>query len=510
MEQLEHDGLGRTLSWTYSAIDVDAGQPVQGQWGDIYCNGVWSAACSKPLFEMHMRYDIQDRVVSYAKAFGHPVVSPSTSNHERRWKGYGYNGRGFLSKEWEASNISLGALNAIPHHLNTDADADVAQFSNSQSGTGWNWERDVTGDLTSISMESNPSIKRWEHENSQGGGERLVGHQLETVKTAYQGNLTIQHDERGRVINDGMSTYWFDASDKLVASKSNVDTEREVYVYDAMGRMIQIIREDAGLNDALDEILVYDGWQMLASYQDGQLAWEATWGAGVDHLVEWRHVNATGGEVSYIPVRDRRQSIVGLWNTSTYKLEGLSEYTAQGHRTTLDQHEAVTCEEEGTGVVCDTLQGAFPFGFNTAWRSFRSGLYHMRHRWYSPILGQFASHDPLEYIDSPNMYSFASHDAVNRWDPLGLESITLADVIDDFTPVTRSYIKSKFEGEEDLKKIKIKPASASLLGMGGAFNPITNTIKLSESDYSNLVNSNMTQSLLEMLVHEATHAMIWE
>ena len=82
----------------------------------------------------------------------------------------------------------------------------------------------------------------------------------------------------------------------------------------------------------------------------------------------------------------------------------------------------MVCEEEGTGAVCESLGGAFPFGFNTAWRSSRTGLYAMRHRWYSPTLGEFLSHDPLEEVDSFNLYAFAAHDPINNWDPYGLRS----------------------------------------------------------------------------------------
>ena len=113
---------------------------------------------------------------------------------------------------------------------------------------------------------------------------------------------------------------------------------------------------------------------------------------------------------------------MALYDTEAFTLTALADYTAQGHRTELDSSEAVVCEEEGTGAVCESLGGAFPFGFNTAWRSSRTGLYAMRHRWYSPTLGEFLSHDPLEEVDSFNLYAFAAHDPINSWDPYGLRS----------------------------------------------------------------------------------------
>ncbi|QED26423.1 hypothetical protein FRD01_04000 [Microvenator marinus] len=40
------------------------------------------------------------------------------------------------------------------------------------------------------------------------------------------------------------------------------------------------------------------------------------------------------------------------------------------------------------------------------------------------------SHDPLEYIDSYNMYAFAALDPINFWDPWGLDAQELAEDID--------------------------------------------------------------------------------
>mgnify|MGYP006191519927 CR=1 FL=1 len=59
---------------------------------------------------------------------------------------------------------------------------------------------------------------------------------------------------------------------------------------------------------------------------------------------------------------------------------------------------------------------------NSLFRSPTTGLVYMRNRWYSPRLGQFVSHDPLEYVDSSNLYAFAAFDPINKWDPFGLES----------------------------------------------------------------------------------------
>ena len=123
-------------------------------------------------------------------------------------------------------------------------------------------------------------------------------------------------------------------------------------------------------------------------------------------------------------LRDERNSIVGLWNTQELTHVGL-EFSPAGRAVVRSDSEEVVCQEEGVGVHCLALDGRLPFGFNSAWRSPATGLYAMRHRWYSPRLGQFISYDPLGTIDSYNLYAFASFDPINGWDPWGLSNCSL-------------------------------------------------------------------------------------
>jgi len=91
----------------------------------------------------------------------------------------------------------------------------------------------------------------------------------------------------------------------------------------------------------------------------------------------------------------------------------------------LDPDGSILCDERAS--LDTTCSLPIPFGFNGMWRSDASGLSYMRNRWYSPQLAQFMSHDPLEYIDSYNLYAFATLDPVNFWDPWGLSGGHLAE-----------------------------------------------------------------------------------
>jgi RHS repeat-associated protein len=48
-----------------------------------------------------------------------------------------------------------------------------------------------------------------------------------------------------------------------------------------------------------------------------------------------------------------------------------------------------------------------------------TGLYYYRARYYSPRLGRFISHDPMDYSDGVNMYQFVRGNPVRYTDPFG-------------------------------------------------------------------------------------------
>lgn len=116
--------------------------------------------------------------------------------------------------------------------------------------------------------------------------------------------------------------------------------------------------------------------------------------------------------------------MVALFDDATGTLDRVMHYTPEGLSTHYDDAGQVLCNEEASLMVtCTELN--MPFGFNGMWRSNTTGLSHMRNRWYSPQLGQFMSHDPLEYIDSYDLYAFAKLDPINFWDPWGLSGGSL-------------------------------------------------------------------------------------
>ena len=190
----------------------------------------------------------------------------------------------------------------------------------------------------------------------------------------------------------------------------------EVHHYDAQGRLVYTERGQAA------ERFVHDGDQKVAMLDGtGALVWQAAWGPGLDELVWWRDVQAGQG---YLALGDGQKSVVGLWHQRDASLSHARSFDALGRATLWNPDESAGCEELGADEVCDwqPSQARFGFGWHSAWRSPLTGLVQMRQRWYSPGLGQFLSPDPLEYVDSHNLWAFAGQDPINGWDPFGLSS----------------------------------------------------------------------------------------
>jgi RHS repeat-associated protein len=127
-----------------------------------------------------------------------------------------------------------------------------------------------------------------------------------------------------------------------------------------------------------------------------------------------------------VVIPDHRNSVAATIDMDTHSVYRLARYTPEGLLTVLEDDGTVICAE-GADLTVNCKGPDMPFAFNGMWRSEVSGLSYMRNRWYSPHLAQFMSHDPLEYIDSYNLYAFASLDPINFWDPWGLGAKQLVD-----------------------------------------------------------------------------------
>ncbi|MBL8909988.1 MAG: RHS repeat-associated core domain-containing protein [Archangium sp.] len=160
-----------------------------------------------------------------------------------------------------------------------------------------------------------------------------------------------------------------------------------------------------------------DGLQMVQSYNDGTggaLGWNATWGVGLDALIS---VEKSGTE--YFALDDGKGSVVG-WVQGA-DVVARAEYTPEGRGTYTKATTGAVCAETG-GTRCGGNHLDLPFGFHSALQSRVSGLLYFRNRWYSSETQQWLSQDPLDAVDSFDLYAFNAFDSVNNIDPLGLDA----------------------------------------------------------------------------------------
>ena len=430
-ESREFDAFGRSLSRTYSAVDLDSsGQPISSTWGDAYCGGSWDPECADPLLRIDMVRNVIGQIGSLKWSFGHPFIDSqgqlaTGETHAAPWRGYLYDRRGSLSAVWEHAGITNPVDDSTLWSLNHSlTNADVDNLGNQYAAAeAWDWIRDTkVGSLSAILDRDDVDPPRWVSttSNTVSGTTRAPGHRLGSVEID-QTSYVLSHDQAGRVSSAmGMTMEW--GPQGRLARVSDGTGTLEVYLYDADGKLTAIKLSPS----VMLEEFVYDGDQMVAAFDgSANLSWEAVWGGKQDQLLMWHDVYS--GDEGHIPLVDHRNSVVATWDKADERIEELARYTAQGRLTLKDFKEAPTCQEPGNpGTICGNPSG-MPFGFNSQYRSGQTGFVYMRNRWYAPRLGQLLSHDPLGYVDSYNLYAYVAFDPINGWDPYGLSNQGFVD-----------------------------------------------------------------------------------
>lgn len=414
-ERKKLDGFGKPFHLDFRVIDVlSNGQPAfQGE-GSTYCNGVWNPAkCGQSLLAIDIIRDALGRVGALQWQYGHQLSKPAQS-HPRNWRGYAYTPEGYLGAVWEKNGMT-GTLNHVPNYLMTKTH--IQNFGNQIGAERWDYLRE-TNVGSPLSIDNAQSGKsRW---RIPPNSPRTEGHQLTAVELNGS-KYNILHNGLGQIESFGSLHFAYHPYLHQLGAVRDNSAFLEFYLFDAEGRLVSTIQNPGKTSNQKQAYYLYDGLQMAVSFdENAQPQWLATWGPGLDHLIEWTDFAGSGGKT--IPLSDHRNSIVSLWQPGVRQLTGLTEYTPEGRIITLDTGYSQVCSEESSGGVCPVANmPGLPFGFSSAWRSGMTGLVWMRNRWYAPALGQFLSHDPAGPVDSYNLYGYVGFDPVNYFDPMGRE-----------------------------------------------------------------------------------------
>ena len=207
---------------------------------------------------------------------------------------------------------------------------------------------------------------------------------------------TMQYDNCGNLISDGLHTYQYNWNNLLVSVDNGATA---TYTYDAFHRRVSKTTAEGTTN------YIYDGNKILEERDaSNQLSASYIYGAmGADDVVRMRRDG-----VDYFFHTDRMESVMAVTDAAGDVVERYSYdpfgrptiYNAQG--SILDQ-SAIGNSRLFTGREYDS----------------ETGLYHYRMRTMNPELGRFHQYDPLYYAGSMNLYAYVDNRPTFYTDPTG-------------------------------------------------------------------------------------------
>jgi len=261
--------------------------------------------------------------------------------------------------------------------------------------------------------------------------------------------LSLTYDNNGNLTDDGICTYKYDAWNRLVevqrkaVSVSDAKYARVArYTYDGLGR--RIVKEMTNCASRGDWVEVqgqqkpttfyyyYAGWQLLevrngSDQAERQFVWGATY---IDEAIvmdvdtdndgdcldfDDTSSNPDGGAERYFYCQDANWNVIALRHGS--EIVERYEYDPYGSVRIFKGYDSAEGHEDLT-VVSDSIAGN-PFLFAGYFYDNETGLYHVRHRMYSPTLQRWLQRDPEGYIDGMSTYVYTRANPVSWTDAAG-------------------------------------------------------------------------------------------
>ena len=201
------------------------------------------------------------------------------------------------------------------------------------------------------------------------------------------------HDDNGNLVDDGTYQYHYDALNRLIQilKKDAPDITVGEYAYDALNRRIR--READEDNDGTADVYLmyfYDGWRVVEerNYSDDVLARDYVYGIYIDEPI-----TMTNSTDTYYYHTNTLYSVAAITDSTGVIVEQY-RYAAYGKPTILDG--------QGQQIAASAIGNVYFF----TGRRFdpETELHYYRFRYYSSELGRFVTRDPRGYVDGLNLY----------------------------------------------------------------------------------------------------------
>jgi RHS repeat-associated protein len=243
---------------------------------------------------------------------------------------------------------------------------------------------------------------------------------------SISGSAAPVHDDNGNMTSGPVNG---SAASGMVFGKENNNLLQAVsghtsdYVYDAMGRLVQLTRHDVGAGQTATEILTWAGWTLMTrEIFTGNAVTETfryTWGTDLSGTLE-----GAGGVGGMLAV-ERNVAGSNTWDIRYTHADANGNIIAltdnSGNVSARYRYDAFGKVLSATDVDASGWVNHNIHGFSSKPSFGNQGLLYYGYRWYSPSLGRWINRDPIEESGGMNLYGFVSNDGVGHWDVLGLD-----------------------------------------------------------------------------------------
>ena len=280
------------------------------------------------------------------------------------------------------------------------------------------WSMDATGNWQKF-LEDDNGDQTWNL--NQARTSNTVNEITDITESAGPSWVTPAYSKTGNMTtipqqSDPTSSYTatYDAWNRLVKLVEGANTVQE-NEYD--GRNFRVIKKSyaSGVLNETRDYYFSSNWQILEERIDGSSTPDRhfVWGTRyIDDLIcRDRSDTGTLDERLYA-CPDANWNVTALVNTSGAVAERI-EYDPYGNTTWLSSSFVV---QSSSSYDWETTYCSYRYENNT-------GLFHIRHRNYHPILGIWLQRDPLGLSAGVILYAYANHNYLNKIDPRGLDVI---------------------------------------------------------------------------------------